>query len=386
MTWLGGISYSVYLWHWPLLILAQARWPEIPGWALACVGLSSVPLAWLTKKLLEDPVRFAPALSRRTSLALTMGVVAMSLSVVAGLAVIRSVPELDRDADVPGARALVANPAGKDWRMVGDPTRFYTASGTIYPPPALAPLDVPQLSGCQLPIYDSEIRTDCVRGKRKSDTSVALLGDSKMAQWTPAFAEIARQEGWRLELYLKSACAFSEVGVPDYCAAFNRKVLDVFADHGAPDYAVVSVRGSSYDETTGGLTDELAELEALGTEVIVLADNISPNEEALYRCVEQHEDDYLACSFDRAKGVRTSGAGFLLETAEALDAPFVDLNDWICPPGDTCPPVIADTLVFRQGSHVTRTYIKTLTPILHRELARIGVARTPVADIRLNRE
>ncbi|MET0838659.1 MAG: hypothetical protein ABWY19_07765, partial [Marmoricola sp.] len=71
--------------------------------------------------------------------------------------------------------------------------------------------------------------------------------------------------------------------------------------------------------------------------------------------------------------------------ADELDLPFVDLNRWICPPGDRCPPVIAHTLVYRQGSHITATYVRTLTPMLHRALRAAGLAKTPLREIGLGR-
>jgi hypothetical protein len=385
MVWLGGISYSVYLWHWPLIVFAETRWPDLPAAATIVVGLSALPLAYATKRLLEDPMRFAPGLTRRTSLALLMGVAGMSLSVVVGVLVARSVPSLATGAHVPGAQALVANPRGDEWRMIANPSRLYTKTGSVTPDPAVATRDVPSWGGCQMPEMGTDMRTDCVRGDATSEVTVAMIGDSKMAQWYPAIQTIAKREGWRLEIYTKSACAVSTVGVPDYCASYNRRVLDWFEQHGAPDYAFVSQRGSSYDEATGGLIDGLSSLKRLGTEVVVVADNIPPAQDAVYRCVELNPDDYHQCDFDRSTGVASSGSVSLREAARRLNLPFVDLNDWICPPGDRCPSVIAHTLIYRQGSHITRTYIKSMTPILHRELTRIGVANVPVHDIRLKR-
>ncbi|WP_051551589.1 acyltransferase family protein [Nocardioides sp. URHA0020] len=384
MTWLGGISYSVYLWHWPLLILAGWRWPDISGLSLGLIGLASIPLAWLSKRLIEDPIRFAPRLTASTSLALTLGAVLMSVSVITGLLIVRSVPTLQPGGSAPGARALVANPDGKVWRLVDDPTRLYTRSGKVVPDPAVATEDVPSVNACQMPIEGTKMRTDCVRGNPRSDTTVAMLGDSKMEQWYPALKSIAHSEDWRLELYLKSACTVSTVGVSDDCAAYNRKVTAWFETHGVPDYTIVSVRGSSYDDETRGLDASLAQLKEMGTKVIVLADNISPDSDALYRCVEENPGAYQKCSFDRARGEATSGAVPLKAAAEELDLPYVDINKWICPPGPTCPAVIAHTLIYRQGSHVTRTYIKTLTPMLHRALSRVGIAKQRPGTIALH--
>ena len=62
----GDISYSLYLWHWPLIIIA----PSVPFWGLtiyhrvALLGLCFV-LAWLTKRFVEDPARGWKVLTSR---------------------------------------------------------------------------------------------------------------------------------------------------------------------------------------------------------------------------------------------------------------------------------------------------------------------------------
>ena len=48
----------------------------------------------------------------------------------------------------------------------------------------------------------------------------------------------------------------------------------------------------------------------------------------------------------------------------------LDLTDYICP-DRTCEPVIGNVLVYRQGSHITKTYIDTLAPFLGKQLAPI---------------
>ena len=52
--------------------------------------------------------------------------------------------------------------------------------------------------------------------------------------------------------------------------------------------------------------------------------------------------------------------------------PFIDLVDCICP-DDECAPVIGNVLVYRQGSHITKTYIETLAPGWTRRCAEAGV-------------
>ena len=383
MTWIGGRSYAIYLWHWPLIVLAQSRWPGLPTWTVVGIGLLSLPLAAATKRLVEDPLRFGPLMRSRPR-ALALGAASMAACVVLGYLVLGSAPRVGPPTSgASGAGALVVDPGAVPWRQVPDPQRLYTSSGTVVPEPGAAPLDVPLANRCLTRLGSDEIQTGCVFGRRDADVTVALLGDSKAHQWIPALRRIADAEGWRLEIYLKAACTVTTAGVVPDCASYNEKVLDRFRERGAPDYAVVSHRGTNYDAATGGLEEGLAAIRSLGTRVVALADNASPLTQTLYDCVERHPADYGACSFDRGDGLNRSGSPLLREAATELELPYVDLNRWICPPGDACPPVIAHTLVYRRGSHLTATYVESLTPMLHRALRSIGMAKTPLREIGL---
>ncbi len=57
MAWIGGISYPLYLWHWPLLVVWRLVHPDAAAIEqIAPLGIAFI-LAWLTKSFIEDPVR-----------------------------------------------------------------------------------------------------------------------------------------------------------------------------------------------------------------------------------------------------------------------------------------------------------------------------------------
>ena len=373
MVWIGGISYAIYLWHWPLITIAKTAWPDVRIRHLVLIGIVSVVLAWLTKHLVEDPVRFHPGLSAKASRGLLFGLASMIVTALVGTAVWATVPKLDENAKVPGATALVADPSSDVWKVREDASKVFASSGTTTPDPAVAPEDVPRYydDDCQVQPGDADVDTSCVYGKTDGDQTVAMLGDSKMGQWFPAVEAIAHDEGWRVELYLKSACSFTYDGARSDCEEFGRNANKHFDEEGAPDVALVSGGAGSSPALRKGMTEAISELKAKGTKVVVLSDSPRPGKEQVYTCVEEHPDDFSTCAFpaDEDNGRKGRGTKVLQESATAADVPFVDLNEWICPPGKECPPVIGDSLVYRQGSHVTATYIRTLTPMLYRALA-----------------
>lgn len=385
MVWIGGLSYAIYLWHWPLLVLALSARPDLRLRHKLAIAAGSIVLAWLTKHLVENPIRFAPSLAKSAVRSVSGGLVVMGLSAGVALVSTATLPRLDPNAQVAGALALVADAHAETFALRSDVETTYDTSGDLAPPPALATEDLPLYyeQGCHIVAGASQPNLDCSYGDKRSSTVVALVGDSKMGQWFSAFDAIARQEHWRLDLYSKSACPFTYSGVKEAeCAQFGRNVVAAMRDPDhTPDVVISSTGKSDSAALRAGMAAAFADVEALGAKVVLMADNTAPSRGLLYECLVRHPDDYLACAFRPARG----NAALTAALATALDAPVLDLNTWICPtPKARCPAAIGGVVVFRQGSHLTNTYVRTLTPMVHRELIRIGLSTMPLSRVGSN--
>ena len=137
VRYVGRISYSWYLWHWPAIVFAAAIWgPRIS----VAVGLAAVAASWiptqLTHMLIEDPVRRAPALARLPNRAIALGLACMVVAVGVGIGLRAAQPTIRTAAlsDVPGAAALAERTAaaGNRRRPAAEP-----AEGARRPRPQL---------------------------------------------------------------------------------------------------------------------------------------------------------------------------------------------------------------------------------------------------------
>lgn len=239
-------------------------------------------------------------------------------------------------------------------------------------------------NGCHAP--DLQTTVGCCRhGAPDGAVDVALVGDSKAAQWFAPVDEIASREGWRLHVYTKSACSFVPGAAwPDYpeCETYNENLMEHLR---ADPPAIVFVSGLSKDVALHVQT--WTQLREAGVRRVVALYNtpgpILPGREDndVARCVLDllPEGDYTQCAY----GFNKDGLHVLGEAADQVDgADYVDLQDWVCPPSDLgpkCPPVIGEVLVYREGSHITDTYSRTLTDPLHYRLHALGVAHQPPA-------
>ncbi|PSL03092.1 peptidoglycan/LPS O-acetylase OafA/YrhL [Haloactinopolyspora alba] len=370
---IGTLSYSLYLWHWPLLVGAAVLWGGDDGTlpvaiGVVVVGFSAVP-AWLTYRLVEAPIHHAPAFARFPWRAGVLGVACTAVGVAAAVTVSTAIP---KTPEVDGREAAGAAV------LSDDPAEYEPPDSVDAMVPAVldAPDDVADLDGetCISTIVGTDLES-CTYGPRDAETTVAVAGDSKMHQWLPALERIADERGWRLVTYLKSACPLVGVDVEyedaanHWCADYNDRRFDALTEDDTIDYVLTSqvassaygVDGDATEAMVDGLVESWEGLEDAGTEVVVMVDNPNPLLDVM-ECVATHEDDLGACGFSRARAETVGGARAqlpALEQAEGIDA--VDVRDYICP-GDTCPPVIGNTLVYRQGSHLTGTYVESLTP------------------------
>jgi peptidoglycan/LPS O-acetylase OafA/YrhL len=385
--WVGALSYSLYLWHWPLIVIATAYWGELSITRGFAVAAFSVIPAWLTYRLVENPMRYSQVISRSPRLSLSLGANFTLLGVLAGLLVSLAFPSAMTSAmagrgPAAGAAALAEGTEAAEVDVVEWMT----------PDPLRAPDDVPSLyaKGCQTPPAEVE-PVACEFGNPNATTLVAVVGDSKVAQWMPAIELLADQNDWRGVLYIKSACAFSssvssiDGAIYQTCAEWNAKVLAELTGPGKPDFVITSHRrpgalppGSSPDvpETreamAAGLRQTWTKLTAQDIKVIVLLDTPSPSGN-VYECVAENVDHLTECAYDRGRGVRRSAATTQLDAAKDLDdVEVIDLTHDICPT-DQCPPVIGNVLIYRQGTHLTATYVESLAPYLEVALHDAGL-------------
>src|SRR5699024_8125147 len=114
-------------------------------------------------------------------------------------------------------------------------------------------------------------------------------------------------------------------------------------------------------------TQQWNKLEQAGSDVIVILDNPGPIG-SVYECLQGHLEDLGACAFPRSEGIARSAQSVQLDAAEEVGTvDVVDLTESICP-APMCVPEIGNVLIYRQGSHLTDTYVRTLTEALGRQL------------------
>ncbi|OQX67677.1 MAG: hypothetical protein B6A08_14200 [Sorangiineae bacterium NIC37A_2] len=380
----GDVSYSLYLWHWPLLVVGQ-DWFGLkgPAWGACLCALSALP-ATLSYLFVEQPLRTAKSLSSQPAFAVSLCSTLSLLAVSSGLALAYEGASGQKASTIGAVeltargRNLIVTPRkagapalGKSPKLSehGIPQSKYDV---IYPAPENARRDVPSAyeRDCQTRRGSSHVNW-CEFGDVKSRRRFVLVGDSLMIQYADALGAIGKARGWRVETATKSSCPFSkDPSKPDDCRAFNENILRAFREN-PPEGIFTTQYGVATAET---LRPYWSELVNLGLKVIVIGANPHPPaNQSIYQCLLRNQSDYLPCAFPRAEGIELSALPAQKKAAaEVAGVHLIDLTDYFCP-RDLCPPVIGNVLVLRQGAHITNSYAQSLAPIISEKLEELGL-------------
>jgi peptidoglycan/LPS O-acetylase OafA/YrhL len=376
LVFIGGISYSLYLWHWPVIVLWEAWRGQSPG-VLAGLGLvlASVLLSWLTKVAVEDPVRQARLLSghRWRSVSTALAAV-LPVALVVGYLGTRPPPWNGHlGPGYPGAAALARSMSPVKPQPVVPPL-----NGA--PPLTMAPLYWRQ--GC-LDGVNSAVPKACSYGDTVNPTrKVVLIGDSIAGNWFPALNVIAQQQHWELITEVHGQCVWTATlqwyggtnGPYTACQQWGAAVLHQLVTTIHPDLVITSGReqvvsaahpkyGSAARADVGaGIATYWTQLENAGIPVVAIKETPELHGD-VPDCVASHPTDYSVCGEARSQSIVADPPSSYAEAKVQGKVPMIDMNSDICGP-QTCEPVVGNVLVYLDYHHMTSAFGQTLAPFL----------------------
>lgn len=368
---LGAVAYSLYLWHWPLLIFWLAYTNDD---AVGLVGGSVVIALTVVVAVLTRRRQLArPRMLSGASIVLVVVVLAgLSIAWRGHVAHARSSgAELATLSmrDYPGARALTDN--RRVAKLPMRPTAL-EASGDV--PPST-------IDGCVMGFDGSEVVT-CVYGNPKADRTIALAGGSHSEHWLTALHTIGRQHGFKVTTYLKLGCPLTTKEVPLIAGPFepypscrewsDNALARIIADR--PDYVfftttrpILNGPGDYVPDYYLGIWDELS---ANGIPMLGVRDTPWMLREGMFFSPV----DCLSAGGD-ADGCGSPRHEALAERNPTLDhiddyplMTLLDLSDAVCR-DDICRAAEGNVLIYHDAHHLSATYVRTLTDELARQLS-----------------
>lgn len=364
LQWIGKLSYSLYLWHWPVIVYAGMLTPQLTALQrLACAGLT-LALSVLSYNLIENPIRRNGWLTAKAARALVPALLLTGTGVAAAYGSARlAAHEID-----PEQRAIAASAA--------EPSTARARQGCVAD-------------------YETVTPNPCVFGN--GPRTIALFGDSHADHWSTPLIEAAGKNGYKVMTWLKNSCRASRISVwsselkRNYAECdrwreqaigeiiAKRPALVVISELALTSGRKMAGRGGDTDsqdaDWRAGLRSTLTSLSQAGLKIAFIRD-VPFNDEDIDTCVARalwRGQTPSRC--DQTRGYAANDKMAAVERAIVTSVPgasYIDLTDRFCGT-TTCHVFIGGMLAFRDQHHMATPFAQSLEPeVEKRVIAKVG--------------
>lgn len=356
IRWFGDVSYSFYLWHWPILLFCERLRPIQPSAnTLFALGLT-IMMATFSYYVIENRIR-----KDRRLLAFPKYAVWGSAFVM-----------------VFTCTSLYTFESYSD-RQYSDPMQQKLAS-VRYTLPVLYKY------GCDEWYTSTRVR-QCAFGDKSSEKKAVIIGDSMLLQLFPAIVDHYTRRNWQLIVLTKSSCPM--VNRPYFYTRINSiyHTCDIWRERAIQaitelkPQVVIMGSSSRYPfsriDWLDGTREIIEQLLPVTAQIYLIAGTPSLGFDGP-SCLARHA--WLSKTFPIQSAPSCSrklhlneSLGWLGEVAtEYQKVQFIDLSDTVCPKG-ICSAKIDDWIVYRDFQHLTVEFVSTLKEHLGAQLSRENI-------------
>ncbi len=351
LQWLGRISYSWYLWHWPVLLLGDAlNGNQTPTYRALLVAISLV-CAVVSHTLVEAPLR-----RWKQWLAFPRTAALASVAGMAGIGLLSNIWTQQ-------AELALRSPQLQRY--------------------AAAKMDAPTIyrMGCDDWYRNAHVRI-CQFGNAAAKHSAVLIGDSHVGQWFPAVQKALDDTAWRLLVITKSSCPmvdepffYTRIG-REYteCSQWRDDAIERIRNM-RPDVVIFGSAdaGFTQQQWIEGTTRILEQLSPASGRIFLLVDTPTlpfNGPDCLMRNAQRPEwlRRLSMCSTPAASPRSAEIQRWLQAAAEHFpNAHLLNMNALVCP-DDLCRAELNEHTVYRDNQHLSANFAGSLAPAMRQAL------------------
>ena len=380
--YLGDISYSLYLWHFPVIVLLVALLPSDSVLYYAAAAVLVFGLAIASYHLVEDPVRKSGWLLPRPHGGKTLGLRArwqrVGLGVLAPCtaallvgALLSATPHaaspvaLSKNLGSLRSRATGADCFGAAAMVLASRCQLSPQPASVTPAVDQMTLDSKGAYKCWIN-YHSPLKTCSYGSTGAGAVSVALIGDSHAAMLLPGLVKLLLKNNWRLDTYFGWGCQW-DAGAVTPCDKVLGQVQQRLEKGPRYDIVITTAARQKGSQDKAQVSEQMARawqpVADRGTKIVVVGDNPLPSKGAL-ECIQRvgftaHDN----CSTPRSEALSVTDP-LVRAAAQVRGSYFVDLTSFFCD-ATQCPAVIGNVITYSDtDGHMTGTFSETLGPYL----------------------
>lgn len=337
--YIGNLSYSLYLWHWPPLAICAELWPGNLTARIAAAA-ASLALAYFAYVYVERPFHRGVKIKNATLPLYTAGAAIAAIFVATPLALVAPKASAVRTAAIAAAdRDFGANYADK----------------------------------CHLSVEDTT-QPPCEYGNRSGSRKVYLFGDSHAAQWFNPVVKAAAERGWKVIVRTRSSCPATDVSIwlPTFkkyyeaCDAWRNATIDEI-NATKPEVVIVSdfagYDGYIYDKDKRRVLANLSSLDAWQRGTVSLQKRVHADKIIFLKDTPAQQKTYKDCisvSDECSRPRETALTKIIFSISESKSNVMeLDLTDDICD-RLACPAIKDEKIIYQDDHHLTASFTSTL--------------------------
>jgi len=344
LQYIGDRSYSIYLWHWPLIVFYGVLIGRELNWFDGIIIVTcTLVVSHFSFLFVETSLRRGRWPAKSPSVSLGCGFASILACLTLAGAIEAAASWSARSADPMDHLAQAKRDIPASYKM-----------------------------GCHQKLDLSDAKT-CTFGDVTSQFHIMVAGDSHAAQWLPALEKIAEKRNWKLTALTKAACPLAQFQLRHHgryyrsCEEWRKNALELIRDI-SPNvlitsqsrfYARAAIRQDRATIIEQGLEKTWRGLIELGIDVIAIRDTPNMGKTAPNDCLSARQGN---CAVHRDYALRGTDP-IVAATIDEPGVRLIDMTDSICG-AEHCEPITRNMLVWRDEHHLTATYAASLSDIL----------------------
>ena len=388
--YIGKISYSLYLWHWPLFVIPAIIVGHSLSWPIRLLLFAlTFVTASLSERCIEQPFKAGLLTYLKPNRTFSITMISMVLIIAAAFTFryeslhgfrpfkIFSSATSPVSPTQGGARsATVDHPVPKNLR----PSLFNAKNDR----------SINYADHCHTQLNMTASTARCLYGDLNSKTTIALFGDSHALAWFPAVNKIAKLHHWKLYSQTMSSCGPADIpawspstgSLMQNCPIWRESAVNkIIAAHplfvlmgGTRGFETLNAQGNVASPPENhliweaGVKRNIEKFKAAGVKVILLSDVPVANGDPVV-CLSAHPDSSNACANPVSKAIDVGWLETERKVSNDEGVALIEPQMWVCPT-DPCPVIIKDILVYFDPGHMTATFSASLSPKLDKAISK----------------